>query len=192
MYTRKFVLSCSMFGVAFTSMCISIAQMTLLMRASRHNQSSTLPFEIRQAHSRAHIDYTSTNITNMTPAASHNTVIYAIVTASTVRNRINTGNDRQKLVQASLKAWPALRRFNASYQLDHSCVSILRQTHITIGPNYYSEERGVGWIHAGKVGHWCSFLRYINYCNASNAAVSPKPSGASPGFKMNSERMKFE
>ncbi|CAH0364638.1 unnamed protein product [Pelagomonas calceolata] len=78
------------------------------------------------------------------------TVLYAIVTPSIVRAKVNTGNDRQKLVQASLKAWPALRRFNASYQLDSSCVSILQQRHITISTKYYSEERGVGWIHAGK------------------------------------------
>ena len=170
MYTLKFVLLCSMFALAFTSICITIAQMTSLMRASGHKQSSTLPFEMRQAH----IDHTSTNITNITnitPAALHNTVIYAIVTPSTVQNSISTGNDRQKLVEASLKAWPALRRFNASYQLDHSCVSILRRTHITIGTKYYSEERGVGWIHAGKVGHWCSFLRYLIHCNTSNAVV---------------------
>ena len=41
----------------------------------------------------------------------------------------------------------------------------------TISTNYYSEERGAGWIHAGKVGHWCSFLRYMHYCNTSSAVV---------------------
>ena len=55
------------------------------------------------------------------------TVLYAIVTPSIVREKINTGNDRQKLVQASLKAWPALRRFNASYQLDSSCTASARR-----------------------------------------------------------------
>tara|TARA_B100001540_G_scaffold244487_1_gene219525 strand:- start:213 stop:887 length:675 start_codon:yes stop_codon:yes gene_type:complete len=101
----------------------------------------------------------------------HDAIVYAIVTPDIPKDALNTGSERQKLVESSLKTWSALRRFNASYQLDASCVSILKYTHITVSAYYYSEERGVGWIHAGKVGHWCSFLRYMYYCNTSNAVV---------------------
>ena len=163
MYTIKFVLTCGILGAVFTSICISIAQMTLLMRACTHKQHSTL-FETHQAH----IDHL---YTNTTPVSPQDTVLYAIVTPDSVRDNANTENERQKLTEASLKTWPVLQRFNASYQLDASCLSILRRTNITISTNYYSEERGAGWIHAGKVGHWCSFLRYMDYCHTSNAVV---------------------
>lgn len=163
MSIMKFVIVCAILYAVFTSMFITMAQMTFLMSAPTHKRRSNL-LELP----RSHINH---SYRNKTSDSVHDMIVYAIVTPGTVQDAVNTGREREKLVESSLKAWSALRRFNASYQLDASCVSILRHTHITLSADYYSEERGVGWIHAGKVGHWCSFLRYMYYCNTSNAVV---------------------
>lgn len=105
----------------------------------------------------------------------HNTTKYAamfsIVTLDILNITVNTGNERRFNVQKSLNIWPKLYTFKASYQLDESCISVLRQMNISINDEYYSEEKGVGWIHSGKVGIWCSFLRYLLHCKQSGAVV---------------------
>lgn len=100
-----------------------------------------------------------------------NIVMFSMVTLDILNNTVNTGNERRLNVEKSLNVWPKLQTFNASYQLDESCISVLRQMKIRISEEYYSDEKGVGWIHAGKVGHWCSFLRYLWYCKQSGAVV---------------------
>lgn len=76
--------------------------------------------------------------------------------------------ERHANVLKSLELWPELRRFNASYYIDESCRTILRKMAISISPDYFSDEKGYGYIHAGKVGHWCSFLRFLLYCQSAN------------------------
>jgi hypothetical protein len=159
----KFMIPGAILYLAFICAFITMAQMYFLMSVPIHKRSSNSPElpKPRMDHS----------YSNKTTEAMHDTIVYAIVTPYIAQAIVNTGSERQTLVESSLKTWPALRRFNASYQLDASCVSILKYTQITVSAYYYSEERGVGWIHAGKVGHWCSFLRYMYYCNTSNAVV---------------------
>lgn len=112
---------------------------------------------------------------NFSTVQRHNTANYSamfsMVTLDISNITVNTGNERRLNVEKSLHVWPKLQTFKASYQLDESCISVLRQMNIRISDEYYSEEKGIGWIHAGKVGLWCSFLRYLSHCKQSGAVV---------------------
>ena len=112
---------------------------------------------------------------NFSTVQRHNTADYtamfSMLTPDILNITVNTGKERRINVQKSLNVWPKLQTFKASYQLDESCISVLRQMKISISDKYYSDEKGVGWIHAGKVGLWCSFLRYLSYCKQSRAVV---------------------
>lgn len=71
---------------------------------------------------------------------------------------------RERHVRALLQKYPFIQRFAASYGIDTSCQNILRLQKITIGSAYYSDEIGHGWVHPGKIGNWCSFLRFLRAC----------------------------
>lgn len=75
-----------------------------------------------------------------------------------------TGQLRSDNVARMKRLLPELQIFEASHNLDVSCIDILRKLNVTVSSRYYSEERGYGWIHGGKIGHWCSFLRFLVKC----------------------------
>ena len=95
-------------------------------------------------------------------------VLYAVVT---VNSNGSTVDRRFHNVRIMQNLWPRLAIFTGSYLLDTSCVAVLRQMGVKVSANYTTTERGVGWIHTGKIGHWCSFLRFLLHCNQSSAPV---------------------
>lgn len=94
----------------------------------------------------------------------YNTLWIAIVTPKKVFNR--NDHTRERHVGVLLRRYPFMHRFHASLGVDESCCSILRSQNMTIGGRYYSDEMGVGWVHMGKIGNWCSFLRFLQHCSS--------------------------
>lgn len=111
-----------------------------------------------------------TTLGRMVSAAKHryheamNQVWYAVVALPSYDLYPKTGNLRRDNIARMKLVLPETQVFQASHNLDASCIDILRQLNVTVSPKYYSEERGYGWIHGGKIGHWCSFLRFISHC----------------------------
>eukprot|EP00277_Geminigera_cryophila_P039594 CAMPEP_0173111306 /NCGR_PEP_ID=MMETSP1102-20130122/45077_1 /TAXON_ID=49646 /ORGANISM="Geminigera sp., Strain Caron Lab Isolate" /LENGTH=334 /DNA_ID=CAMNT_0014011627 /DNA_START=99 /DNA_END=1103 /DNA_ORIENTATION=- len=91
--------------------------------------------------------------------------LYAIVT---LPKYANANSERWENVVSITTRWPEITIFPASHYLDPSCLNVLGRLNIQVSPSYKSDEKGRGWVHAGKIGHWCSFLRYIAHCDASN------------------------
>ena len=83
-------------------------------------------------------------------------------------NVLVNANDLKRNANVKLitSKFPFINRFDASYHVDASCLQILRVQKITISAQYHSIEKGHGWIHTGKVGNWCSFLRFLSACAA--------------------------
>ena len=87
---------------------------------------------------------------------------YAVVTCTVTKNR----NDELRLqnVKAMQELWPEVEIFNASHHIDASCLRVLSDLNITVSEKYFSDEKGMGWVHTGKIGLWCSFLRFVLSC----------------------------
>lgn len=85
-----------------------------------------------------------------------------------------TENDfaRDRHVKSIIQKHPFFERFNASYHIDQSCCSILKKQNMTISAKYYSDEKGFGWVHTGKIGNWCSFLRFLDLCATKTSKTS--------------------
>ena len=94
--------------------------------------------------------------------------LYAVITLPSYSTVTNSGVQRMKNIKKIRTMIPSSVQFNASYNLDDSCLEVLNIMRIRISANYYSDERGKGWIHGGKVGIWCSFLRFLRLCNQSS------------------------
>lgn len=94
-------------------------------------------------------------------------VVYSIVTLPV---RAYSNAERLNNVHSIINHFPEVTIFRASHYLDVSCLGILSQMNVTVSPSYTSDEKGVGWVHAGKIGHWCSFLRFIVACERTTAA----------------------
>lgn len=73
--------------------------------------------------------------------------------------------ERLNNVHSITSQFPEVTVFRASHYLDVSCLTTLSNMHVTVSPLYKSDEKGIGWVHAGKIGHWCSFLRFIVECD---------------------------
>lgn len=105
---------------------------------------------------------------NMYQKTTHGSAIdrvwYAVVALPSYDLYPKTGNLRRDNIARMKRVLPEMQVFQASHNLDASCIDILRKLNVTVSPKYYSEERGYGWIHGGKIGHWCSFLRFISHC----------------------------
>jgi hypothetical protein len=69
--------------------------------------------------------------------------------------------DRRSNV-AQLLRHPSVRLFEASWGADEECRRFLAAHGITISPAYW---HGEGHILGGKIGHWCSFLRFLRDCD---------------------------
>jgi len=63
---------------------------------------------------------------------------------------------------------PTLSLLEGSLGIDASCCSVLHSLNIRVSAYYNTWEKGVGWIHNGKLGHWCSFLRFLQSCAVQN------------------------
>lgn len=77
--------------------------------------------------------------------------------------------ERLNNVHSITSQFPEVTVFRASHYLDVSCLTTLSNMHVTVSPLYKSDEKGIGWVHAGKIGHWCSFLRFIVECDQTDA-----------------------
>lgn len=110
------------------------------------NSSSTLP-------SKRHIDKSKS--------------VYYIVTLPV---HAYSNPERLHNVLSITSQYPEVTIFHASHYLDMSCLATLSKMHVTVSPSYKSDEKGTGWVHAGKIGHWCSFLRFILECDQTNSA----------------------
>ena len=105
-----------------------------------------------------------------TPSDSHRPdirsgTLYAIITLPVYAHH---NRERLNNVKQITTEWPEITVFDASHYLDAGCLSILKRMNITVSPQYKSWE-GVGWVHAGKIGHWCSFLRFATFCDNAEA-----------------------
>lgn len=73
-----------------------------------------------------------------------------------------TSPARRKNVKDMRQTAPFVEIFPGSWGADKVCLQFLSSHHILISPNYWN---GAGFIEEGKVGHWCSFLRFMSACH---------------------------
>ena len=101
-------------------------------------------------------------------------VLYSVITLPKINdNRTINGVSLQRRINVKKMAvlLPELSVFTGSDLIDKSCVDILNELGVIVSQNYEMDEKGKGWVHLGKIGHWCSFLRYMKHCNESRAVV---------------------
>lgn len=75
-----------------------------------------------------------------------------------------TNPDRRDNVITLNRTLQQIHIFPASWGASNECKAFLYDNEIRINPSYY---HNAGEIHEGKVGHWCSFLRFIRECEQS-------------------------
>lgn len=82
-----------------------------------------------------------------------------------------TGNEnyqRRENVDAILTKFPWIQKMQGNNGFDEACVELLRFERIRVSPTYYD---GSGKIHAGKIGHWCSFLTFLQRIGTQGVGV---------------------
>jgi len=84
---------------------------------------------------------------------------WAVITHST-----NAPSDRKANVAHLQRNGPFINIFEASWGgLDRSCTTFLKKHNIRVSPKYW---HGEGNVEEGKIGHWCSFLRFLVECQS--------------------------
>lgn len=82
-----------------------------------------------------------------------------------------TGNEidrRRENVDKILTTFPWIQKMQGNDGFDEACVALLRSERIRVSPTYYD---GSGKIHAGKIGHWCSFLTFLQRIGTQGVGV---------------------
>lgn len=93
-------------------------------------------------------------------------------TNSNIIWRIVTGYqtpERTRNVERILKSLNiSIEVLNEYKGIGNNCTNLLYKENIRINPKYFD---GSGLIQSGKLGHWCSFLRFLKVLNSSNAEI---------------------
>ena len=95
------------------------------------------------------------------PTIAHQTNWY-VVTGNEIDNK------RRENVDKLLTTFPWIQRMQGNDGFDEACVALLRLERIRVSPSYYD---GSGEIHAGKIGHWCSFLTFLQRIGSQGVGV---------------------
>lgn len=115
----------------------------------------------RRAH-KPHIPKKGLSLNPNVSAIRRDSIWFSVTMLTT--SNFSTYSQRQLNVEAIQRYIPKINILNGSRGLDETCCSILNELGIRVSALYNTWEMGVGWIHEGKVGHWCSFLRFLKLC----------------------------
>ena len=157
----SFIVSVSMITIYIIQMQNLLSQKKNITHVNNEKQllSKTIPYNLSET--------TLAKLSSsLSPSKHVNDVWYAIITPVEQHNK----NDmmRHANVLEVKKMWPEVDLFNASDNFDQSCVNVLLDYNISVSNRYFSDEKGFGWIHTGKIGIWCSFLRFVLECSQKN------------------------
>ena len=81
------------------------------------------------------------------------------------QGNFSTHRERRLNVARIKELIPSVHVLEGSFGLDQGCCDVLNKLNIKISKQYNTWEKGLGWIHQGKLGHWCSFLRFLFLCS---------------------------
>ena len=77
---------------------------------------------------------------------------------------------RKSNVKALRKHMPFVTPFPTNWGFDASCRETLRQEHVSVHEHYAGGSLG-GHIEAGKLGQWCTVLRFLRHCAETHGRV---------------------
>jgi len=77
---------------------------------------------------------------------------------------------RKSNVKALRKHMPFVTPFPTNWGFDASCRETLRQEHVSVHEHYAGGSLG-GYIEAGKLGQWCTVLRFLRHCAETHGRV---------------------